>query len=717
MPRKVRHGIAATLSAALLAIGAAAFAQNSGTDLPAEAVRSSGAAAYAKHCAACHGPDLNGPVGPNPGVALRGPVFVAKWGATPAALLEYISKAMPLQDRGSLDPATYSTIVDFIQAENGVQARAAAPSSLDDVAGASARSIALTGPDKEQPDPLAIAARERLDALAAKVSPVTDDTLRNPADSDWIAWRGSQSTTGFSPLRQIDRDNVAQLGLAWSLALGNGTNAIAPLVHDGVMYFNSNGTVRALDASNGDIIWENVRPAITTQVPKSQSHGIALYGDSIIVPTMDNHIQSLDTKTGKLRWDRVVGKDGEGLQLTAAPLIAHGKVIQGVSGCQGTALKGGCYILALDAATGNEVWRFYTIARPGTPGGDSWNGAPLDRRFGSSVWTTGSYDPELNLVYFGTGQTYIVSTLLDGPGTRNSTRDALYTNTTLALNPDTGKLVWHYQHVAGDVWDLDWAFERTLATVPGPNGPRKIVVTMGKTAIIDALDARTGKYLWSLDMGFQTLIKAIDPVTGRKSYDPSLTPERGKLKLVCPGSIGARNWTASAYDPGSGLLYFPMFDTCNDIGMVMENASNPLFNTYGEFNSRRRPRPGSDGQFGRIAAIDLATGKLAWNKTYRAQPISALLTTAGGVVFTGSRDRWFSALDSEKATRLWRTRLDNVPNGFPITYMVNGRQYVAIITGGGTPLELSLRNDATEIQSPGASKTLMVFALPEKAEQ
>ncbi|RYD90166.1 MAG: hypothetical protein EOP61_30140, partial [Sphingomonadales bacterium] len=391
---------------------------------------------------------------------------------------------------------------------------------------------------------------------------------------------------GYSPLKQIDRANVGTLGLAWSLSLASGTNAIAPIVHDGVMFINSNGTVQALDARNGESIWKFVRPATTTRVPNSQTRGMALYGDALFVPTIDNHVIALDARTGRVRWDHVIGKPAEQLQLTAAPLVVRGKVIQGVAGCQGGEYGGGCYIVALDAATGEEAWRFRTIARPGEPGGDSWNGAPWNKRYGGSVWVTGSYDADLNLVYFGVGQTYSISTLLDPQGRKGTSTDALFTNTTLAINPDSGKLVWHYQHAPGDVWDLDWSFERTLATLGG----RRIVVTGGKLGIFDALDAKTGDYLWSRDLGLQNLVTAIDPKSGRKRYDPALTPVVGTPKLVCPSTIGNRNWMSTAYDPGTHLLYVPVTPTCMDYSRMAQAGSASL-EGFGELKITPRRLP------------------------------------------------------------------------------------------------------------------------------
>jgi alcohol dehydrogenase (cytochrome c) len=225
---------------------------------------------------------------------------------------------------------------------------------------------------------------------------------------------------------------------------------------------------------------------------------------------------------------------------------------------------GGNYIVGLDAATGNEAWRFNTIAKPGEPGGDSWNGAPFEQRFGGGVWTSGSYDPARNLVYFGTGNTYDIGTLMLPQPRVGESRDALYTDSTLALDPDTGKLIWHHQHMKRDVWDLDWVFEQSLLTLPVNGKPTELVVTGGKTAIFDAMDRATGKYVFSRDLGLQNIVTAIDPVTGEETTNPALEPEPGKTKLLCPNANGARNWLTTAFDPASYILYVPLVETCTD---------------------------------------------------------------------------------------------------------------------------------------------------------
>jgi alcohol dehydrogenase (cytochrome c) len=661
--------------------------------------------AYAQNCASCHGMALEGATGPNIGPALRGPAFVAKWRAkTPADFLAYVHDAMPLSQPGSLDPKTSAEAANFVLAANRLptgQPPAALAANIAD--SADQLTVPVREQDMDASYRTALATRA---ALLDRLTPVSDAMLDRPAPGDWLSWRGSAATLGYSGLDQIDRGNVGGLALAWSDALDPGTAAIAPIVHDGVMFLANSGRIEALDATNGDLLWQYSRPAKGLRIPISQTRSLALAGTSLFVATVDNHILALDAKSGRLLWDHEVAPPSQLLQLTAAPIIVHGKLIQGVSGCQ--SFGGGCYVLALDTVTGKELWRFLTIAQPGQPGGDSWNGAPPGERYGASVWVTPSYDAETNLLYVGVAQTYKVSTLLDRQKRKGASADALFTDATLALDPDTGKLAWYYQHMPGDVWDLDWAFERTVIG----QGKDKIVLTGGKIGMFDALDARTGQYLWSFDLGLQNLVTKVDPKTGRKSYDPPLMPELAP-KLICPAASGARNWLTTAYDPRSGKLFIPAFPT-----ICMEYSRRPpapglmANDVMGESEVKHIRRPDGGDEHGMVAALDLATHKLAWTVRRRAPEASAILATAGGLVFEGSRDRTFRASDSDSGAALWETRLPNVPGGLPISYAVDGVQYVAIVTGGKTPIDLFTTAMAPEYPPSNGSRQIMVFRLP-----
>jgi alcohol dehydrogenase (cytochrome c) len=555
-------------------------------------------------------------------------------------------------------------------------------------------------------------------ALLAALTPVTDALLSDPPPGEWLQWRRTYDSQGFSPLAQINKKNVANLAPAWSWSLPSGTSEVTPLVHDGVLFvFGAGDRIQALDAAGGDLLWEYIRPTpATPPVGSSLKRNFAIYGDKLYVATADNHMIALTLKTGKLAWDRKLVDDALRFGISSGPLIVKGKVIQGLSQCWG-AQPGGCYITALDADTGAEVWRFNTLARPGAPGGETWNGLPLERRHGGAVWTTGSYDPKLNLLYFGVGNTYNWQDLVKGespgkdqPGVNH---DGLYLNSTVALDPDTGRLVWHYQHLPGDLWDLDYAFERQLVDLPVEGKTRRVVVTTGKMAITEGMDAATGKWLFAKDLGLQNIVASIDPVTGKKTYaagvEPDLTGARRNLQ--CPSSYGYKNWPANAYDPKTRVVYMTITESCGESLPRLFTPANPYTNGVQETRIIRY-QPDSNGEIGGIEAVDLATRKTLWSIRQRAPMTGAALATAGGLVFTGDADRWFRAYDAATGKVLWQMRLNDAINSYPISYSVKGRQYVAIVAGFGGSRIANLRPLTTEIQTPrGGGSAVWVFEL------
>ncbi len=426
---------------------------------------------------------------------------------------------------------------------------------------------------------------------------VTEAMLRSPAPGDWLLWRRTYSDLGFSPLTQITRQNVEELRVSWAWTLPTGRNETTPLEHDGVLFVASWGdNVQALNATTGDLLWQYSR-TMPSDARLAVRRNIAIYGDRLFVSTSDDHLVALDVRTGTVVWDTPVADYHAGWQVTGGPLIAKDKVLQGIVGQS----PGGGAIVALDVQTGKEAWRFHTIARPGEPGGDSWNGLPVEKRNGASVWTAGSYDPALNLAYFGVGQTYDTGPLLHSINKPGITSDSLYTDSTLALDPETGKLVWHFQHVHNDQWDLDWAFEQEVIDLPVNGATRKLVVTNGKMGIIEAMDAATGQYQFSKDLGIQNVISAIDPKTGEKSINPAVVVGDGKPHTICPHPGGGRNWNASSYNPVTRVLYTPMVESCMDLIPAGPGERGNLSSGY---NWTIRPRPDTDGKYGRTEAFE-----------------------------------------------------------------------------------------------------------------
>src|SRR3984957_10560012 len=420
---------------------------------------------------------------------------------------------------------------------------------------------------------------------------------------------------------------------------------------------------------------------------------------------------------GTVLWDRAVASYKDGFRISGGPLVAKGKVMIGTKGPR---MPGGNYIVGLDAKTGDESWRVSTIAKPNEPGGNSWSGLPIEKRSGASVWVPGSYDPSLNLAFFGIAQTYDTAPLRqlvqDGSG---ATNDALYTDSTISINPDTGKGVWYFQHQANDQWDLNWAFEQQVIRIRIEGALRSVVLTGGKQTIFDTLNAETGQYISSFDLGLQNTVISIDPKTGAKTVDTNLIPGDSETKMVCPHASGGRSWLPTSYNPNTKILFVPIVESCMDMTPVPleERASHQaLPGTLTDVRWTLRPRPDSDGKYGRLEAINIETKKVVWIVRERAPRTTGVLSTAGGVVFAGSLDRVFAAYDDATGRELWRARLNDVPSSAPITYMVNGKQFVAMVVGNGGGQASSFSALVPEIQNPpAAGAAVWVFELPVKS--
>lgn len=683
----------------------------------------SGRTIYSAQCAACHGAALEG----GGGKPLKGRTFLGRWagGTSLGAMFKYIRDTMPPGASGSLSSQQIADLMALILVENG-QKPGATPLPADYAALQKMR-LAFTGdtsgglsfqatlppwPEKRNP--------------ALTLVPVTDAMLADPPQGDWLSWRRTLDGQGFSPLAQVNRGNIRGLRPAWSFNLAPGPNAATPLVHDGVIFVYSNrDQVDALDAATGDPLWTYKRelPAAASGLPMRVKRNMALYGDRLYLATGDNRMVALDVRTGEPVWESEAGPASGG------PLVVDGTVIEGLfrgdrmpaQAGVATALldlaKNPCVtcggfgrIVGLAASDGKALWNFNVVPQPGEPGTQTWNDLPFPERSGGSVWTTGYYDPELDLAYFGTGNTYNTAPLAKPSEITGVTNDALYTDSTLAIRPRTGELVWHFQHQANDQWDLDWAFERMIVPLTVANKPVKAIVTAGKMAIIDALDAATGRYLFSLDAGLQNVVTTIDPKTGFKTIDPALVPGPGRTSVVCPAQNGAKNWIPGSYDATNATLFLPLNAACMEMVPVDPGEMSPLSSGV---RWSLMPRPESDGRYGRVQAFDLQARKTLWTAEQRAPMTSGVLATAGGLVFAGSLDRMFSAFDSADGKLLWSTRLGDVPTGAPITFAVDGRQYVAIVAGYGTMLSGGYLSLVPEIAVPTTpSSSIYVFELP-----
>ena len=556
--------------------------------------------------------------------------------------------------------------------------------------------------------------------------PVTDAMLNEPDPADWLTWRRTANGWGYSPLDGIDRDNVADLRMVWSRALTNGSQQATPLVYDGVMYMpNPDDVIQAIDAVTGDLLWEHRRslPADVREYVKinSANRNIAIYDNLIIDTTTDDYIIGLEAATGRQVWEtRILDYKINPAHQTSGPIIANGKVVSG-RGCMPEAGPEACVITAHDPRTGRELWRTHLIPRPGEPGYDTWGDVPYEDRRHVGAWMVPSFDPELNLVYVGTSVTSPAPKFMLG----GVDKKHLYHNSTLALDADTGEIVWYYQHL-NDHWDLDHPFERMLvdtAVTPDSGavswinprllpGERRRVVTgiPGKTGVVYTLDRETGEFLWATPTVTQNVISDIDGATGAVTENSELVfSARGQQVLACPTYHGGKDWEAGAYSPLTNTMYFPLRNTCGRMLATSDGSENDISIELYALVVRNQLTPGTD-QLGRVQAISVETGETRWTYEQRSATMS-LATTGGGLVFGGDVNGRFRALDQETGAVLWEINLGSSVSGFPISYAVDGRQYVAVSTGvSGNSQAFSV---LTPELRPSLGNNLFVFALPD----
>ncbi len=551
--------------------------------------------------------------------------------------------------------------------------------------------------------------------------PVTDAMLQDPAPGDWPMWRRTLDGWGYSPLDQIDRDNVGDIRMVWSRGLAEGSNQGTPLVYDGVMYMpNPGDVIQALDAVTGDLRWEYRRDHpddLDDHVSglSRTNRNIAIHDTFIIDTSADDYVFALDATTGRLAWEtEILDYRTLPAHQSSGPIIAGGKIVSG-RGCMPEAGPNACVVTAHDAATGEELWRRRLIPGPGEPGDETWGGVPFEERRHVGAWMVPSYDAEMNLVYIGTSVTSPAPKFLIG-GVANK---HLYHNSTLALDADTGEIVWYYQHL-NDHWDLDHPFERLLvdtAVAPDPSavtwinprlhrGERRRVVTgiPGKTGVVYTLDRETGEFLWARPTVAQNVISAIDGATGAVTENAEVVfTGEGQTVMACPTWQGGKDWEAGAYSPLTNLMYMPLRHTC---GRMMASAGVGWY----ALTVRTEVTPGED-QLGTIQAISAETGETVWTHDQPAFTMS-LVATGGGLVFGGDANGRFKALDHETGDVLWEINLGSPITGFPVTYAVDGTQYVAVSTGNS--LNTGGLRRLTPDQRPSSGNTLFVFALPEQ---
>ena len=506
--------------------------------------------------------------------------------------------------------------------------------------------------------------------------PVTDARLRAPAPADWLMYRRTYDGWGYSPLDQITAHNVADLAPAWIFATGvrDGTPQAAPIVNGNTMFVTTAEQVIALAADSGTLLWRYARPLPSDLVrPHPTNRGVALYDDMVYVGTLDAHVVALRATTGEVVWDRAVEDYRRTYYVTMAPLVVNGRVLVGTSGGE-HGIRGS--ITALDAMTGDEVWKRHTIPAPGEPGSDTWQGDSW-RTGGGSVWLTGNYDAALNVTYWGVGN--------GGPWTGDARPgDNLYTNSTIALDADTGELRGHYQYHWNGSWDWDEASPPLLLQLDRGGRTLDALVHAGRNGYLWLLERNAAgmRFLDARRFVHQNVFTGIDPQTGRPTYDEARVPGIGKRADFCPGTGGARNWPPEAFSPRTGLLYISAHDNrCS----VMEGRAvryRPGHAFVGVREEEWYRRAGTS-HLDELQAWNVHTGERIWTREFPfdeevgLEPLGAVLATAGDLVFLGGTN--FRAFHALSGTPLWHLRpRHHRATGTPTTYAVDGVQYVAI---------------------------------------
>ena len=700
-----RPGLALLLNLGLAACGGESSTSVSTTQSAAPVVTfasqvEAGAEAYAINCAICHGANLEGStLGP----LLSGFSWVRRWGTqTPTLLLGNIQANMPPGGNESITEEDYLNIVAHMLQVNGVDGVTEALAATSDfvIEDSISRMVAQRN-RPVPPAPEGLTVNGNTEDFIPFV-PLTDAMLRDPDPADWPMMRRNFYAHSYSPLDQINTETVKNLQLEWVWNMHEGDSEPAPLVYNGIVYLiNPGNVIQALDGKTGELIWEHW----TGPANRQDMRNIAMYNDKIIQATTDARLVALDARTGEQLWETAIADNTKGFSNSSGPIVADGKIINGLAGCS-RYIPEDCYISAYNANTGELLWQFETIAEMDEPGGDTWGGLDNVFRAGGETWITGSYDPDLRLTYWGTAQQKPWV-----PVSRHMTiyDVGLFTNSTVAVNVDTGQLDWYFQHVPAEALDLDEVFERVLVN----RGDDKFVFSIGKHGILWKNDRITGEFIGFKETVFQNAFTDIDPETGAVTYRADIqNAQLNEWTSACPSSAGGKDWHSMSYHPPSGLIIAPLSQTC------LENAAREiaLVQGGGGVGASRKffEMPGTNGNLGKVGAYNVDTMEEVWSHQQRASLHTGTISTGGDLVFVGDLDRRFKALDVSTGEILWETRLGTSVQGHPVSFAIEGKQYIAVTTAlGGTSPRTVPGVIATEISYPRWGNAIYVFSLPD----
>ena len=493
-----------------------------------------------------------------------------------------------------------------------------------------------------------------------------EDILRGPG-ANWLTYNGDYKGWRYTPLQQITRENVAKLVPKWTFSMGRQLET-TPLVLDGLMYVTSSNEVDALDARTGRRIWH----FHDDQSPQeSPNRGVALLGDRIFVVTSDARLVALNRNTGAVLWSKPFADPQKGYGATLAPLALRDRIIVGVSGGD-DGVRG--YVVALSPSTGEELWRFWTVPGKGEPGSETWAEFPAEFG-GGATWMTGTYDPDLNLIYWATGNPWPD---LYGPVRHG---DNLYTCAVVALDANTGKLKWYFQFTPHDIHDWDAQAIPVLVDVTFRGAPRKLLLHPNRNGFFYVLDRTNGQFLYATPLVQKLNWATGIDAKGRPIEVPNLetTP---KGTRICPSMRGAANWMSPSFSLQTGLLYVPTLEQC-DVFTIPENPPNIVAGPKkGVMTGSNQSIPSEPGKFF-LRALDPTTGSKRWEypMTGRAEMWAGAMSTAGGLVFFGDDDGQLVALDAASGKDLWHYFTGQTLTASPMAYRVNGTQYVCIAAG------------------------------------